>query len=48
MGKAAGSRRANSQEALTGANMNWTPMYATPVTGNSGVRARMAGLRHTF
>jgi predicted porin len=31
-----------------GANMNLSPVYATVVPANTGVRAVMAGLRHTF
>lgn len=31
-----------------GANMNLSPVYATPVAANSNVHALMAGLRHSF
>ncbi|MBV8620905.1 MAG: porin, partial [Curvibacter sp.] len=31
-----------------GANMNLSPIYSTPVMANTGVRAWMAGIRHTF
>ena len=31
-----------------GANMNFSPVYATPVVANANVHAFMAGLRHSF
>jgi hypothetical protein len=31
-----------------GANMNFSPVYATRVPANKAVRAVMAGVRHTF
>lgn len=31
-----------------GANMNLSPVYASPVAANQGVQAYMVGLRHTF
>jgi len=32
----------------TGANMNFSPVYATPVPANTNVHAFMAGVRHVF
>lgn len=37
-----------AQVSNQGANMNTSPVYATPVAANQGVTAWMAGLRHSF